>query len=515
MTAQPAALIATADASMRSLHATSRTDVLWIGGVMPKPLRAALMTRHEIVEISADPVHVGAHAPRACALIIETRPDMPDIAWAAAVIDLAIDHGLRVILSTPDLSREGDEMDLKARDKCYQLRKTLSAGVVARYNDWHKYADAVGSYADSPGCNHALALGGDCPQHAGARILVRRAFHDFDGITMEQIPGGHSGAAVWIVRPSSRDGARRATPFLVKWNSIDKISEEKSNVTLYARDRMSFRLTPPLHQERCVSGATSALLVFDFIDRATTFADAIRSYPAGQLIGSLFDHTLSGSLGAARDAVGSVTAPFERYNISRWSEELNEAADYARLTNAAVSPMPQLRELLAAFPAVPHRAATVHGDMHKDNLLVAAGSSDVLLIDFGKIMYDMPAVSDAACLEVSLAFPPIGGREGLKRTAPSRDIEWLTRVYAYPLDPHAVAPRDDAERWLPEAVRALRGAARQHDPSAIAYAVAVLSYLLRFASYAGNGPVEDRAVAYALAARVAFAARNAARTAQP
>lgn len=126
-------------------------------------------------------------------------------------------------------------------------------------------------------------------------------------------------------------------------------------------------------------------------------------------------------------------------------------------------------------------------------------------------MYDMPAVADAACLEVSLAFPNQVSRDRLRRTAPTGDIDWLRRAYAYPLDPHAVPTRDDSERWLPDTLRALRGAARQHDASSIAYAVAVLSYLLRYASFADNGPAEDRSVAYALAARLAAAALDAAK----
>ena len=492
----------------RSLDACERRDVLWIGGSVPPPLRAALLAAHELIRISPDAAQVNETAPYACALIIESRADMKDLEWAMPALDAAIDHGVRVILSTPAMSPDGDELDIKARENCFRLRQSLGTrAVLTLYNDWHRYADNIGYHAPSAGCNYALQITGDLPHEAGAQILIRRAFHDFQGIALEQLPGGHSGAAVWIVRPSSADRAKRATPFLVKWNSLTKVSEEKSNVTQYARGRVSFRLTPPLHEARCVEGVATGLLVFDFIERAISFDEAIRSYPAGQLIGSLFDHTLAGCLGPATDAVASLIEPFERYNILRWSD-LNDVADVAAKEDADIPSVNALRKRLASIGPVPHRSATVHGDMHRDNLLIAAGSSDVLLIDFGKIMYNMPAVSDAACLEVSLALPSLVGRARLARTAPRADIDWLRQAYAFPLDPHSVPARDDRERWLPAALRALRAAARQHDPSPIAYGVAVLSYMLRYASYSSNGTLDDRAIAYALAARLASAAAS-------
>lgn len=433
---------------------------------------------------------------------------MKDLKWVTGTIDAAIDHGLRVILSTPAMSPDGDAMDIKARENCFRLRQSLGTRAVSTlYNDWHRYADTIGHHASSAGCNHALQITGDVPREGSAQTLIRRAFHDLQGIVLEQLPGGHSGAAVWIVRPSSADRLKRATPFLMKWNSLTKVSEEKSNVTQYARGRVSFRLTPPLHESRCVDGVSTGLLVFDFIERAISFDEAIRSYPAGQLIGSLFDHTLAGCLGPAIDAVASLIEPFEHYKILRWSD-LHDVAAAAAAEDAKIAGVSGLRKLLSSIGPIPHRSATVHGDMHRDNLLVAAGSSDVLLIDFGKIMYNMPAVSDAACLEVSLALPSLAGRPRLARTPPREDLDWLRQAYAFPLDPHAVPARDDHERWLPAALRALRGAAQQHDPSRIAYAVAVVSYMLRYASYPSNGSLDDRAVAYALAARLASAAAS-------
>jgi hypothetical protein len=484
----------------RPLHANARTDVLWIGDACPKPLAAALMLNYyNLVEVTPEPTEVHRLAPHARALLIEVAPTLPDLDWALPAIGAALDHGLYVLFTIPDYT-DDDEAEKHARDHCYELTKSIVdiGRVRTLYCAWDKIANAIKSFSPNNGCNLKLQIDGDSLD-SSAEILLRRAFYDFQGLTLEPLQGGKSGAAVWIAHTSAPDRQRRPAPFLVKWNKLDKMRAEQSNVMEYARNTVSFRLTPPLHPARCIEGATTALLVFDFIDHATTFDTAVRSIAAGQLIGSLFDNTLAGCLRCAQTVDALIVQKYENNNVLRWSSsELREAAE-----RSATLPLNALRDLLHALPPVTHRIATVHGDMHTENLLVAAGSSDVLLIDFGKIMYSMPVVSDAACLEVSLTFPSQGTATHYHRSSPSDDLRWLEAAYSYPMDPHAVPLRDDGERWLPAAVRALRGAARQHDPSPIAYALAIVSYLLRYASYSGNAPVAHRAIAYRLAARLA------------
>lgn len=485
----------------RSLNPSARTDVLWIGAVVPKPLTAALMVRYDIAAIAPDVGAFGAAAATARALLIEVLPEMNDLTWAQTLIESALDHGLIVVFTSPDLSAGECE---NARHHCFEITKPFVDGgrTVAHFNDWSKIATAVENHDPQGGCNYALQFAGDGVLDPHAELLIRRAFHDFEGLTLELIQGGKSGAGVWIARPSVADRRRRAAPFLVKWNNLDKMRSEKSNVTQYASKSVSFRLTPPLHASRCVEGSAKALLVFDFIDRAVSFTSAIQIYPAGQLIGSLFDHTLAGCLALATDVTSEVVASYERNNLTRWSDELHAVALRATLFDASALASAALATRMRSLGPIRHRVSTMHADMHVLNLLVATGSSDVLLIDFGKMTPDMPIVADAACLEVSLTFPTDEGRAQLRRSTPSIDLDWLNHAYTYPLEPHKVPARDDRERWLPDAVRAIRAVARQHEPSSASYAIAIVVYLLRYASFSDNGSIEDRVLAYRLACRL-------------
>jgi hypothetical protein len=148
------------------------------------------------------------------------------------------------------------------------------------------------------------------------------------------------------------------------------------------------------------------------------------------------------------------------------------------------------------LPAMPFVAATVHGDAHAGNLFVPANSSDVLMIDYGSVLENAPAVADPACLEVSLIFPPTDSRS---ISLPRPSEEWRRAAFRYPLDSSAVPPMSGPDDWLPQAVRAIRGQARAIDPSPTSYAIAVVSYLVRFASFDDNASTGERAFAYELA----------------
>jgi hypothetical protein len=490
------------------LHGRDRKDVLWIGSEVPNRLIGELMRADfNVVTVGREVDEVEIRSPHARALLIEIQPFANDVEWIAPLVAVALDHGLLVVFTIPSFAYDDDAAEHEAREHCYGVSKPflVPGRVRAHFSDWDRIASAIGDHEPKSGCNRSLQMHGDVPSDPTSLLLLRRAFWDLEGLTLEVLQSGRSGAAVWLARPSAKDQCRRTAPFLVKWNSLQKMAAERSNVSQHAANTVSFRLTPPLHAARCIEGSATGLLVFDFIDHAIPFATAIQHYPAGQLIGSLFDHTLAGCLRVASDVTKSAVLPYEKNGMLRWSDDLQEAAKIVHAHDSTAASVEVLREQFINLPEIAHRVGTVHGDMHSENLLVAIGSSDVLLIDFGKTLYEMPIVADAACLEVSMAFAPDHSRSQLNRLSPSDDANWLTRAYEYPMAPHAVPPRDDRDRWLSEALRAVRGAARQHDPSSVSYAVAIVVYLLRYASYADNGSVHDRALAYMLAARLTMA----------
>jgi hypothetical protein len=96
--------------------------------------------------------------------------------------------------------------------------------------------------------------------------------------------------------------------------------------------------------------------------------------------------------------------------------------------------------------------------------------------------------------------------EGGQQRPRPLDADWLRTAYAYPLDPGEVdvGPRllgaAGRERVaLCDALRTIRSAARERDNSRPAYAVAVASYLLRYAAFDDHADADERALAYEIA----------------
>ncbi len=339
------------------------------------------------------------------------------------------------------------------------------------------------------------ALGAD----DNAKMLLVDAFHDFNGLTIKPAPGGKSGATVWIVTPALDDRKRRYVPFLVKFNTIDKMRTERSRYEDPTQHVVPFRLHPRLDALRNKDDGKFGLLVFDFIDHALSFRSALRSYTPGQLIASLFDHTLGGCRIASKDLTDSLQSAFLRVGVPNWSKDLETAATLACSKKKGLPSFVEVRDIINGLPTVPFRTGTVHGDLHTGNLLVAGGSTDVLLIDFGSIQRDLPLALDPACLEVSIGFCPAEVAKELGRCLPSEDEKWLRENYEFPLDPADVEPHSVLEQQhIAEAVRAIRAEARKVETNPIPYALAVAGYLFRYASFDDNGPVECRALAYEL-----------------
>lgn len=501
-TALPPSLV-----QVRAINDEARRLVLWCGQANIDLVGALGVRRHRVSEVRLDLGAVSAHVAEARAIVIEVPDIVEDAtAWAGPVVELALMHGLAVALCMASHHQNEEPSEVPA-DRVARFTRAV-AGLRSRGDQrvrielgrWSDLAEWIATrHQAGPAANTQLELHGDLPTDPAAVTLLQRACADLHAVTLTQINGGKSGAGVWLVEPSGRDAVRRALPFLMKYNTLDKTRAERSAYQLYADGRIPFNLRPPLHTSRCVEGASHGLLVFDFLERAVPFASALTAYTPGQLVGSLFGHTLAGCLRSVTETINLLTEPFESLKVLHWSAALREAADHARAAHDTLPDVDQLRTMLRSLPAVSHRVATAHGDLHTGNLFVGAGSSDVYLIDFGSIAYGMPVGTDAACLEVSVAFAPADVRGSLARGAPAADEVWLRAAYQFPLEPFAVPARAGRDRWLADTLRATRAADRQFETNPVPYAFAVASYLVRFASYADNGSVEDRALAYELA----------------
>jgi hypothetical protein len=73
----------------------------------------------------------------------------------------------------------------------------------------------------------------------------------------------------------------------------------------------------------------------------------------------------------------------------------------------------------------------------------------------------------------------------------------MAQAYRYPLDP-ASTPHFAEDQKVCDAVRSIRGEARKCEADSLPYAIAVVGYLIRTASF-DNNPLGDRILAYTLA----------------
>jgi hypothetical protein len=249
-----------------------------------------------------------------------------------------------------------------------------------------------------------------------------------------------------------------------------------------------------------VEGSQKAALPQDFVDRAQPLRDVLQSGNASVFMSSLFD-------GALRNFRRRVTsppnpAPFEEKVIGpgKWtSPGLQEASDRADEIFGLGRTPATLHTALSTL-RVDEPWCLVHGDLHDKNVYVAAASANVILIDFLGVQ-EGRAVMDPACLEVCLSFPYGTPKDSWLL----REHDHLNSLYTYPLTTGVSVEVASRHKWLLEAARAIRIHARaEGDVPEGAYAAAVASYLIRFASYPttgerSNGPLDRRALAYHIA----------------
>ena len=494
-------------------EAGDRTLVLWLGTTSPELLRAACSRRTlTVLQVTGDEInHV---APHARVLVLEVPTADPSFPiWGSRAVSDALAHGLRVALvQYEDDDKIPSMEDQAAAERFFAAVKALPrdpARVPALYRDWDRVAEWARIHQPGPGANDALILEGAAPSDPAVQLLFRRAFSDLTTVSLELLSGGRSGASVWRVRPNSADYSRRALPFVAKIHEREKMRFEQSNYSV-VRNAVESRLYAPLHSERSVEGDKLGLVVYDVVERALPFRAAVPTAPAA-LIASLFGQTLKGFHACATSRLRPIEVEADRLRLLRWSDSLRDAASFAGGIDDEVIQVDALARRFSAIPPMDFAAATVHGDLHAGNLFVAAGTCDVSIIDYGSILQDTLAAADAACLEVSLTFPPNEDLLTIAGVGQSRD--WRRAAYRYPLDPSTVPTLVGAGSWITDAVRAIRSQARLIEPRPVPYALAIAGYLIRCASFADHAPMEERAIAYEIACQLVLSVESELSTA--
>jgi hypothetical protein len=493
-----------------------RRLVLWVGKGHPRRLDGACASCQLDLK-AVGPDQVAGWAPAARAAVIELPDSDGAFAWASPIVQEALDHGLAVALVMEE-ENEGaapHAPDPELYTRFYERAKRLQEGTHGRVSTFYRDDDRVASWAmqcaPGPGDNAGMTICGEPLPDPASMRLFRRAFHDLAAIRLTRLAGGKSGAGVWRVEPAPAENGKLSQPVVAKMHSVEKMRAERSNYELvYAS--VPFRVFAPLRRERSVEGFASGLAVYDMVEKAQPLSSALPVAVPSALIASLFDHTLAGLHGGTGGGAVSLADAFgpARLKALRWSAELAQAAAAAQAGGGAVPGPDELRARMVAFAHAPFRAGMVHGDLHVGNLFVGWASSDVIMIDYGGVLAEAPVAADAACLETSVALPSLtwDPAETIEQLAPV-DEAWLRAAYTYPLTTDV--PSGANEAWRADSVRAIRANALQREPDPRVYAFAVAAYLLRYASFEGHAPLESRALAYELAARLVCHAEHHAR----
>ncbi len=488
------------------MNAAERDNVLWLGGDVDEGLRAELADRRLTLVPSSLPT-LTEQLPASRGLVIDlySFSSPPAVGQFNNVIVEGLNHGACVALVWT-----GDPGSTQFHELSGPLLLPGDGRVFASLK-LGQVAESIARHKPGPGKPDQQTLKCDSDLAAEDELLIRRAFSDFETLVLEKRTTGMSGASVFFVDGLiSRDTKRRHLPYIVK---LESLTNTRRAILVYDEEvtaSIPFQNRPALALDRYVEGSQKAALPQDFVDRAQPLRDVLRSGCASVFMSSLFEGALRGF--RRRVVPPPNPRPFEEEVIgqAKWtSPDLQEASEQAhQLFGSSRSPA-ALRAVLAKL-GVDEPWCLVHGDLHDKNVYVAAASANVILIDFLGVE-EGRAVMDPACLEVCLSFPYGTPKDPWLL----RDHDHLEPLYTYPLSTAVAADVPSRQKWLLEAVRAVRIHARaEGDVPEVAYAVAVGCYLIRFASYPttgrqSNGPLDRRALAYHLADQLVKAAADA------
>jgi len=349
-------------------------------------------------------------------------------------------------------------------------------------------------------------------------LLLRRAFWDCAGVHLKRMDDGHSGVSVYLAHAELMKGqlGEWPLPYFVKIGDRRKVFDEyvkyEDNVDPY----VPFHLGPHLIRERCCLGASSGVIVGDFVEESEGLAQCAREGRAGPAIACLFNRTLAGWHRFAQqdEQESSQLARRLLRRFPRMSARLEPRLARARELGAIRS-LDELRRLFQRCVSTPVLVGPIHNDLHAGNVHVRA--TDAIVIDFAA--HDRgPLLCDAATLEASLlvdGFREKGsGEPGAKAELDATIRQWLESIEGLydhvPLHASLIHPNPkNPACWFHACVRQIRRYAWEMELRPHQYAAALALALLIKATKSLNVPEPEasrRAAAYVLAERVLLSA---------
>lgn len=330
----------------------------------------------------------------------------------------------------------------------------------------------------------------DEPLAADERLLIGRAFPKAEELILREVPKGFSGSRVFMAyekrKEESTSIAHWTQPRLVKVGPRNSIASEIQAMQAVS-PFIPFELRPNLDTH--VLGFCHGVYVADFVDHSESMLEAARAGRAEAALSNLFNRTMGRwrergsqrpmseeSLGDAASRLGIVSPDVILDLYSKSSEAQQAGIDIHVLWE-------RLRSI-----HFPHRVATIHGDLHGENVRVRG--DDAILIDLGSVKGDdtatggAPLCFDVAMLEVALVFTWVEGEVDMSygQAAWRQEIApyYQTQAIGRALEASS-APRDGG--WMLGCLQRIRAfGVYQHDHRN-EYPLALAIAMLRMCKY--------------------------------
>ncbi|MFL9895902.1 protein kinase family protein [Paraburkholderia sp. RL17-381-BIF-C] len=322
--------------------------------------------------------------------------------------------------------------------------------------------------------------------------LVARAFQRADELHLREISGGRSGSKVFMAYEKRREQhasiGHWTQPRLVKIGDRSKLSEEVGAMNAVS-PYVPFELRPNL--EVFVAGLKKSVYVADFVDKSESLLKAAREGRGEAAISNLFNRTLRRWRDRAKELPKHFGSPADdavRLGVASpdWIRDEYLNSERIRRQNLDV------RKLWASLCEYKfgYRAATIHGDLHGDNVRVRG--DDAILIDLGAVRGTTdngnraPLCVDVATLEVSLVFDEQSN--GNSSSDPFEQPEWERQITPfYDLDAILTAPGIDAaptpDSWLFGCLQRIRSFGTYEQSDDLEYPIALVIALWRYCKF--------------------------------
>jgi hypothetical protein len=336
---------------------------------------------------------------------------------------------------------------------------------------------------------HKLGLGEDLREDEG--LLVSRAFPKAEEVHINEIKGGFTDSRVFMAYEKRRVSsiAHWAQPRLIKIGDREDLAIEVGNMKAVS-PFVPFELRPNL--DIFVKGFRRSIFVADFVDKSESMLQVARAGRAETAISNLFNRTLHRWRERAwhcNDTEEPLVLAAQRLGMI--SPELI-AKDYTESPEIQKLNV-DINVLWAALAEIKfkHRAASIHGDLHGDNVRVRG--DDAILIDLGSVKgtdqpgEGAPLCFDVAMLEVALVFTCTEAENDDRFKQPDWESELrpfykLSSILSTPGHDKNSAPKPDS--WLAGCLQRMRAFGIYEQSNPHEYAIALVIAMWRWCKFA-------------------------------